>query len=64
MDNDSNGTVLPQEIDFALTDEDIVPTEQEIRDCFAPIYNTESNTEDDVETDGADENEENAVDEN
>ncbi len=40
FDDNDNGTVSESEVSEILESSDDQPTEQEIRDCFAPIYNT------------------------
>ncbi len=40
FDNNSNGIVSESEVSEVLESTDNQPTEQKIRDCFAPIYNT------------------------
>lgn len=46
LDDDGNGTVSTQEIEGVLNEQGSAPTEQEIRDCFAPIYNSGTGTSD------------------
>ncbi len=40
FDGNGNGRVSESEVSEVLKSTDNQPTEQEIRDCFAPIYNT------------------------
>jgi hypothetical protein len=52
LDDNNNGTVSEAEISAALDATNNAPTEQEIRDCFQPIYtagNTGGNTNDDTD---------------
>ncbi|MBA3978564.1 MAG: hypothetical protein H0X50_10325 [Nitrosopumilus sp.] len=65
LDDNANGTVSQAEITEALGATNIAPTEQEIRDCFAPIYitggtttNTDNNDDDDTTENGNEEDDE------
>ena len=44
LDDNANETISQAELTEALGTTGVAPTEQEIRDCFAPIYNPGTST--------------------
>ncbi len=62
LDDNANETVSQAEITAALGTTNVAPTEEEIRECFAPIYNpggSTPNTDNNDDNDGDEDNTDN-----